>query len=162
MLEDNNIDTIYISSINSAHFKQALKAMDYKKNVICEKPLTTKLEHSLKLINYAKSKDLIIFEAFMFKYHDAFKSIKKIVDSKSSGEIKTLVAQFGIPHLKKNNFRYDNKKGGGSYFDLACYPIKISNLLINENPKSVIIKQNYKNNKIDLSGWTIIDRKSVV
>ena len=40
LLENPEIDTIYIALPNNLHFEAMNKAIDYKKNIICEKPFT--------------------------------------------------------------------------------------------------------------------------
>ena len=50
MLEDPEVDFVYVASPNSLHFEQAKLALEYGKNVICEKPFVTSLEKTKALI----------------------------------------------------------------------------------------------------------------
>ena len=96
----------------------------------------------------------------MFKYHYQFKVLKKIINSKSFGIIKTINIKFGIPHLNNNNFRYRKNNGGGAFFDLGCYTIKLNNLILKQKPKTIYGKIFKKKSKVDLSGFVVLSYKN--
>ena len=54
MLEDKDIDTIYIASPNSVHAKPAIMAMKAGKNVILEKPFASNVKECEELIRISK------------------------------------------------------------------------------------------------------------
>lgn len=155
ILKNKNIKYFYIANITSLHFKICKQILKNKKNVICEKPLTLNEIEFNKLKYLAKLNNVIIFEAFMFKYHKNY-SILRNIFKKKLPNINSINIKFNIPSLNANNFRYDKKKGGGAYADLACYTVKLFSLLV----KSEIIKiygvkvYNYKS--VDVSGNVMI------
>lgn len=63
MLEDPEVEFVYVASPNSLHYQQARLALEYGKNVICEKPFTTSLEKTRALIELAEEKGLYLFDA---------------------------------------------------------------------------------------------------
>ena len=77
MYHDPDIDCIYIASPNSLHYEQTKKALLAHKHVICEKPFTPTLSEALELVNLAKEKHLLLFEAITNVYHPNFEHIKK-------------------------------------------------------------------------------------
>ena len=63
MLEDGEVDFAYVASPNSLHYEQAKLALEYGKNVICEKPFVTSRQKAEALIALAEEKGLFLFDA---------------------------------------------------------------------------------------------------
>ena len=82
---------------------------------MCEKPFTTNIKKFKKILNLATKKNLLIFECFMYKYHGAYKLLKKYLKRK----IKFVYSAFKIPSLNKDNFRY--KKVMEDFFGIQQY-----------------------------------------
>ena len=148
ILNNKNINTIYISSPNSFHTSNIIAALKKNKNVICEKPLCLSLKDYNKIIDFSSMTNKIVFEGFMFVYHDMFNYILKVIN-KDRKKIKNISAKFTFPHLKKNNIRYKKKLGGGAFYDCACYLFKFLSFLKNYNdnkkkrPK-ILYSKNFK------------------
>ena len=62
-LADEEVDFVYIATPNLLHYPQAKKALLAGKNVILEKPFTTKLEHAKELVRIAEERGLILIDA---------------------------------------------------------------------------------------------------
>ena len=62
-LADTDINTVYIATPNLLHYPQAKAALSAGKNVICEKPIVTRLAHAEELRNAASAKRLLLAEA---------------------------------------------------------------------------------------------------
>ena len=62
-LADEEVDFVYIATPNLLHYPQAKKALLAGKNVILEKPFTTKLEHAEELVRIAEERGLILIDA---------------------------------------------------------------------------------------------------
>ena len=77
MLACENIDTVYIASPNSLHYSQSLSALNANKHVICEKPFTSTYIEACHLLDVAKKKQLMIFEAITTLYLPNFQIIKE-------------------------------------------------------------------------------------
>ena len=46
LLEDANVDVVYISTVNAQHYPWAKAALEHGKHVVCEKPCTTSSEQT--------------------------------------------------------------------------------------------------------------------
>ena len=64
LLEDENIDIVYISAVNAQHYPLAKLALQMGKHVVCEKPCTTTAVHTRELFALAKEKGLFLMEVF--------------------------------------------------------------------------------------------------
>ncbi len=148
ILNNKNINTIYISSPNSFHTPNIIAALKKNKNVICEKPLCLSLKDYNKIIHLSSMTNKVVFEAFMFVYHDMSNYIFKVIN-KDKNKIKNISAKFMFPHIKRDNIRYKRKLGGGAFYDCACYLFKFLSLLKNYNdnikkkPK-IVYSKNFK------------------
>ena len=160
IINNESIKHYYISNITSLHYKTCLRLLKNKKNIICEKPLTLKYNEFSNLINLANKNKLIIFEAFMFKYHNNYFKLEELIKDNNIGKIKSMNIRFNIPSLDKNNFRYSKDKGGGSYSDLGCYTVKMMSLLVNSKIDKICGYKVYDRRNIDLFGNALILFKS--
>ena len=143
---------VYISLINSEHYKWALKALNKHKHVIVDKPITTSFNETKNLIKIAKKKKLLLSEAIVFQYDLRFKKVTENLDLNKSTKI---FCKFHIPKLQKNNFRYFRKYGGGCLNDMSPYASYLINFFF-KNKNFTFIKNNkyYFNkliNKFDIS-----------
>ena len=59
-LNSTNAKIVYISLINSKHFYWAFRALNKNKHVIVDKPLTTNLKDTKKLLTLARKKKLLL------------------------------------------------------------------------------------------------------
>lgn len=129
-------DVIVIATVPSAHLKNLDELKDKANILLLEKPISSNLD----MIFDEKFKSLYekkyIFECLMFKYHPLY---QKYLEIKKSNKILKIKSKFTIPHIDKNNFRYNKNLGGGSLFDLGIYPISLisDSLDINNNFKKI-------------------------
>ena len=63
LVEDKDIDIIYVATPHSHHYQNVRLALEAGKNVLCEKALTTNAKQTEELIKIAKSKNLFFMEA---------------------------------------------------------------------------------------------------
>ena len=160
LCNNKELNAIYISSPSSLHFKHALLALKSNKHVLVEKPLCLNIIQANQLISLAEKKNLVLMEAFMYRFHKQFKALKKIILKRKLSKIRKTKSVFGIPKLDNTNIRYNKKLGGGSLNDLGVYPISTINFLFDDEinrVNSVTIREN--NNKVDLYGRVKFDLK---
>ena len=124
------IDICFLSTPTKTYYTIAKICIKNGVSVISEKPLCENLSQAKKLILMAKKNNVFLSEAFMYVYHPIFKFLKKKID-KNKSQILYVKSDFTIPSLGKGNNRYDLKKGGGFYNDLAIYPLSLEHYLFN-------------------------------
>lgn len=128
MLNDENIDCIYVALPNSLHYAFAKKALECKKSVIVEKPFTSNALEAEELIRIAQAKELFIFEAIPNIYFPNFKEIKNLL--KTIGDVKVVQLNLSKFSRRYDGFKlgnihpsFDPKKAGGALMDLNIYNI---------------------------------------
>ena len=151
-------DFIYISCPTKFHENYIIKSLKNGSHVICEKPFIIRDKKINKIIELAKKKKKLIFEAFMYLYHPAFKYVEKLIEEKKYGRLRYLVSNFRFPSLKKNNNRYKKNEGGGFFYDAASYVISLENLIFKGKKKSKTYLQKIKN-EVDLRGNIFLNSK---
>ena len=68
LLNDEDIDVMYIATPNHLHYQMCKQALERGKHVICEKPFTITAKQTQELIDLAKAKNLFLFEAITILY----------------------------------------------------------------------------------------------
>jgi xylose dehydrogenase (NAD/NADP) len=137
LVNDSEIDVIYNGLPNSLHTPWSIKAMEAGKHVLCEKPLSTSTNDADKIIQVAKQTGMVIAEAFMYRHHPQTLYIKKIIDEGEIGELQLINGSFCYTNTRPNNIRLDAALGGGSLWDVGCYPISYSRFITGEEPCEV-------------------------
>jgi xylose dehydrogenase (NAD/NADP) len=137
LINDDEIDVIYISLPNSLHCAWSIMAMEAGKHVLCEKPLTTSTKDADKIIEVAKRTGMVIAEAFMYRHHPQTLYVKKMVNEGVLGKIQLIRGSFCYTNTRHNNIRLDPELGGGSLWDVGCYPISYARFITSEEPSEV-------------------------
>ena len=128
LLEDQDVDIVYISAVNSAHYKWAKAALEAGKHVICEKPCTTTEEKTRELFALAKERDLFLMEAQKMLFLPAVLAAKQAIDEGRLGKIH--MAEFNHSFYGSyNNWMYDEAAGGGPLLSSAIYVVELLQFL---------------------------------
>ena len=124
---------VYVSTVNSSHYKYALLSLEKGFNVIIDKPATIKLEETIQLISIARQKNLLISEATVYLMHPQISLVDEIFYSKKDMP-KLITAHFSMPPFKNDNFRYKKELGGGAILDTAPYAVSLGRYFFKELP----------------------------
>lgn len=133
MLENENLDVVYISSPHVFHFEQAKMCLDMGVSVLCEKPVTVNSAQLIFLIDLAKRKKLFFMEALWTVFNPAIRKIIELIDGGEIGKIVGVKADFGFHSVYDPSSRlYDPNLAGGSLLDIGIYPLLLANLCLGE------------------------------
>lgn len=124
MLEDDNVDIVYIATPHSFHCKDTLLSLERKKAVLCEKTFAINQKEVALMINASKEHNTFLMEAFWTRLVPTFKKVLSIIASKELGELKTVQSDFMFyaPFNEKSRL-YDLSLGGGALLDIGIYPV---------------------------------------
>ena len=137
MLDDPEIDVIYNSLPNSLHTEWTVKALQAGKHVLCEKPLATTLEEVDAMRAAAQSTGMYLAEAFMYRHHPQTLKVKELVDSGILGDVRVIKGDFTFNIRDEGDVRLNPDLGGGSIWDVGCYPISYMRYILGEEPEEV-------------------------
>ena len=73
VFNDSNIDGVIIGTPTDTHEELCIRALEANKHVLCEKPLAMSIKSSIRVINLAKQKKLVLLVAFnrLVKYYNS-------------------------------------------------------------------------------------------
>lgn len=86
LLEDPDIDLIYIATPPYLHYVQSRQALEAGKHVICEKPAALKTSEARELAAYARSRSLLYAVNLMQRYNPLYATVKMIIEGKWLGD----------------------------------------------------------------------------
>ncbi|MDC0619166.1 Gfo/Idh/MocA family oxidoreductase [Pelagibacteraceae bacterium] len=133
ILDCKDIDSIYIGTLNSSHFDLIIACINAKKNVLCEKPFVLSLNQAKEIKEKLKTSNIFFLEGIAYRSHPQTRHLIKLLKEKHIGKIIKIKSTFGFKadNLRKKGRLLNKKLGGGSIFDLGCYPVSMSNLIAN-------------------------------
>lgn len=137
MLRDPEIDVVYNPLPNHLHAEWTIKALNAGKHVLCEKPFALTLDEVDAMIAASKDSGKILSEAFMYRHHAQTLKVKEIVDSGALGKLQLVKGAFTFNLTRAENFRLKKEMGGGSLWDVGCYPISYARMIIGTEPQEV-------------------------
>ncbi|HJV46648.1 MAG TPA: Gfo/Idh/MocA family oxidoreductase [Bacillota bacterium] len=136
LLDDTEIDAVYLPLPNSLHKEWAIKAMKRGKHVLCEKPIALNAADCLEMIQVAQAEGIMLMEAFMYRYTDRIQKVCEILASKEIGSVKFIHSTFRFLLNRPNTIKVRSELGGGSLYDVGCYPVNFAGMITNEIPES--------------------------
>lgn len=124
LLEDPNIDAVYIPLPNALHKEWAVRAAEHGKHVLCEKTLAPTVGDIDEIRLAAAANGVVIMEAFACMHSPLYPAIRRLIDEGEIGELRMVDAQFcGVMQNKQTNINARPELCGGSIFDVGCYNI---------------------------------------
>lgn len=129
LLEDPELDAVYISLPNSLHVEWSVRALAAGKHVLCEKPLTRIPEEAEEAFEAAERAGRILMEAFMWRHSPQTAKLVQLVEGGVIGELQLVRATFSFPLEGRRNIRLDPELGGGALMDVGAYCVNAARLL---------------------------------
>jgi len=133
LLYRRDIDAIYMPLPTGMHNEWIIKCLDAGKHVLAEKSIAYDYGSAEKMVQLARSKRLVLMEDFMFQYHSQHQFVFDMLRENAIGDVRVFRASFGFPPLSKDNFRYDDKIGGGALLDTAGYTVRAVHFVLGED-----------------------------
>lgn len=151
MLGDPEIDVIYIPLPNQLHAEWAIKAAEAGKHVLCEKPLALSVEDVDAMVAASEKAGTLLMEAFMYRFHARTLKIKQMIADGIIGDLHHIKGAFTFPLSRPKDVRWDPNLGGGSLWDVGCYPLSFSRYIAGKEPNQVFATQYVGDTGIDES-----------
>lgn len=137
MLADPEIDIVYNSLPNHLHAEWTIKALHAGKHVLCEKPLALTVKEVDDIIAASKQTGKVAAEAFMYRHHAQTLKAKELVDGGAIGELQLIKGAFTFALTREGDIRMVKEFGGGSIWDVGCYPISYARTIVGAEPTEV-------------------------
>jgi D-xylose 1-dehydrogenase (NADP+, D-xylono-1,5-lactone-forming) len=140
LLEDERVDIVYIALPNTLHVEWTLKALERGKHVLCEKPLAMKTSDLDAVQAAAERTGLKVMEGFMYRCSERMGRLQQVIDSGILGKLRYVQSNFFSLSSRIAGIRADKSLGGGSLWDLGCYPVSLITALLGQEEAPALIQ----------------------
>ena len=130
LLDNPEVDAIYIATPHPYHAQWAIKAADAGKHLLVEKPLTLNWPDAARVVEACERNNVQLLEAFMYRCHPQTAKLVEIIKSGALGEVLKIEATFGFQSDGNPESRLINPElGGGGILDVGCYTMSLCRLI---------------------------------
>lgn len=159
MLQDTEIELVYVASPNAVHYEQVQQILKAGKHVICEKPITLRSSEFESLCELAKKHNCFLFEAISTLHMPNYKYLKQ--ELKRLNNVHLLTCDLSQYSNRYEQFKkgiqqnvFDVTMGGGALYDLGVYCLHFV-LGLYGKPDSIYASQVLYND-VDTSGTIVL------
>lgn len=121
IIEDEDVDLVLIATPNDTHCSIAIRMMEGKKSVLCEKPVAMNLEQLEQMIECSRDNDVTFAVNQNRRFDRDFLTAKKIIESEELGKVfrfeSKVYGSRGIP----GDWRGEKQHGGGMLLDWGIH-----------------------------------------
>lgn len=151
VLSNPDIDAVYVALVSGLHYEWAAAALRAGKHVLCEKPLSNNADEARSLDRLARSKGLVLAEAFHWAHHPAAHRVRQLVTSGELGHPLILNVTAGMPspdsilsamgvHSKILPAKMNYALGGGNFMGQGCYTVSVARFFLGE-PTHILMSE---------------------
>ena len=149
LLEDPDLEAVYIPLPNSLHCHWTLRALRAGKHVLCEKPLAANGEEAKRMARAARASGLVLMEAFHYRYHPLIHRMREIIHGGELGALQHIEAHMCIPLLRPGDIRYRYDLAGGALMDTGCYCVHLARTLAASEPQVISARPSLISPRVD-------------
>ncbi|MET0986630.1 MAG: Gfo/Idh/MocA family oxidoreductase, partial [Steroidobacteraceae bacterium] len=134
LVTEPELEAIYIPLPNSMHCEWALRALEARKAVLCEKPLAANATEASRMVATAQRTGSPLVEAFHWRYHPMCDRIVAIAESGMLGTLREVSVAFHLPRqiVPDDNIRWRHELASGALMDTGSYCVNFLRLLLGE------------------------------
>jgi predicted dehydrogenase len=137
LLADPDLDAVYIPLPNHLHLEWTVAAARAGKHVLCEKPLARTAADAERMVEACDRAGVRLMEAFMYRLHPSWQAVRDLVAGGRIGPLVTVQSWFSFFNDDATNIRNILEAGGGALFDIGCYCVNLSRMLMGDEPTRV-------------------------
>lgn len=145
----DSVDAIYIASPHQTHYSYARQAIEHKKHVLCEKPLTFTVKEARELYTLAEEEHVVLMEGIKTAYCPGFTQMMNVAKNGTIGEVRDVEACFSRITSPLVRERTDLEYGG-AFLEFGSYTLLPIFKLFGCDYESVVFDSITDENGIDL------------
>ena len=149
VLDDPDIDAIYILVPTSMHGKWTKAALAAGKHVLVEKPFTANAAEAQEIADLAAKSDRVVMEAIQFRHHPLTRRVEQIIASGELGKLQRVDVTLCVmlPTFKANCYNYDF--AGGAMMDAGSYVTNMARTFGGSTPEVVSAQAKLQKPRVD-------------
>ena len=159
LIDDPEVQAVYIPMSNHEHEEWALRAIQAGKHVLVEKPMALTVV-DIEAIEYAaKEHNVTVMEGFMYRFHPQHGRVKELIDSGIIGEVRSVRSSYSFIMRPARMYRLaeDVSKGGGAMWDIGPYAIHSARWCFDVPPVAVTAIAKFVESGADITTSGVID-----
>jgi predicted dehydrogenase len=156
LIEDPAVDAVYIPLPNALHAEWTIRALEAGKPVLCEKPLCGTLADTQRVLAAARETGTLLWEAFVFPFHDQLRQVREILEAGEIGEVVEIASNFHFPISGPGNIRLSAQLEGGALLDVGCYPVRLAQELFGQEYQDAWARARTGGNGVDVETWGVL------
>ncbi len=130
VLDNPDVDAVYISTPHPWHKEWAIKAAQAGKHILCEKPIGMNAAEAEEIIAAARDANVFLMEAYMYRCSHQTRKLVELIRSGEIGEVKSFEAHFSFDAGWNPDSRLlAPELGGGGILDVGGYPMTLAQLV---------------------------------
>jgi predicted dehydrogenase len=134
ILNNKEIDAVYIGLPNSMHAEYTIRAAKAGKHVLCEKPMCVSVPEAQAMIEAAKAANVKLMIAYRCHYETTNLAAVKMIRDGKLGQIHSVESAFGFD-IGPQEWRLNRAlAGGGPLMDVGIYSLNATRYLTGEEP----------------------------
>lgn len=138
MLNDQEIDIIYIAVPNRQHSQHIMEALAANKHVLCEKAITMNKKELTEAMKLAEEKNLVLAEAMTIFNMPLYQQLRSLIDTNKLGALKMIQAPFGSYKDPDPINRFFNPElAGGALLDIGTYAVSFARFFLSSQPEVI-------------------------
>ena len=125
MLESADLDAVLIATPHTLHYDQIQDAMEYDLHILCEKPLTTDLEHAKDLVRRDSEREEVLMVGYQRHIEGPYVTTRQKL-AEFDGSPKFITAEITQDWIasQKNAWRANpDLSGGGQLYDTGSHVV---------------------------------------
>ena len=138
LVQDPDIDIVYVATPNSFHRELAMLAMNHGKHVLVEKPFAMNACEAEKMIRCARENQVFLMEGMWTRFFPAIDKVMELIQNGTIGQVNNIQADFAyrMPYIPDHRM-YLPELGGGSLMDVGIYCLSLAAFLYGQVPAKV-------------------------
>lgn len=139
LISSEDVDIVYIGSPVFAHKEQVLACAEYKKSVLCEKPVGRDTKEVEEMIRACREAKIHAGTAFMMRFHTFHRQLKEMIEQGKFGRIVSARVQqvFWYPEIPGAWRQIKALSGGGAMMDVGVHNIDLAEFLMGSRTAAV-------------------------
>ncbi len=143
------VDAVYIASPHETHGSYVMDALRNDKHVLCEKPMCLSRKEAEEAFSFAKTQNLVLFEAIKTAYCPGFVQLLDVAKSGVIGGIRNVEACFTKLENPQSRELTDIRYGG-SFTELGSYVLLPVIKLLGTNHQELHFDSILAENSLDI------------
>ena len=135
---DPEVDVVYIATTHPQHEAAAIKCLNSKKAVLCEKPFAANAAQAQRMIDCARENKVFLMEAMWTRFLPHIKKTRELIAEGAIGKVRHINADFAFrAGVDPKGRLFSPDTAGGSLLDVGVYNISFCNMIYGETPETV-------------------------